>query len=121
MIRQSCCSRCPRIAASSLNTGSARSWRLSSICVIMCCMAPSLPLSVTGGCPFSYFLRYGLSLRRVRTDIDETSIGALSHHLLEQLCARLGKQYAHAGTAQLPELIDALVCRCGAAFPAPAL
>ena len=69
------------------------------------------------GCPFSYFLRYGLSLRRVRTDIDETSIGALSHHLLEQLCARLGKQYAHAGTAQLHELIDALFADVERLFP----
>lgn len=69
------------------------------------------------GCPFSYFLRYGLSLKRSRQQIDETSLGALVHHLLEELCAQMGKQYAQADEQQLIEMISSLFKEAETLFP----
>src|SRR5699024_5413672 len=58
-----------------------------------------------------------MSLKRSRQQIDETSLGALVHHLLEELCAQMGKQYAQADEQQLIEMIGSLFKEAETLFP----
>lgn len=57
-------------------------------------------------CPFSYFLRYGLSLREpMRYGFTDSYIGTFSHYILETLLARYGKEYTKDITKSVEHLL----------------
>lgn len=56
-------------------------------------------------CPFSYFLRYGLHLKKQKNEIDNAQIGSLIHVLLQQLCEQYGKAYVDIQAEELAQRI----------------
>lgn len=57
-------------------------------------------------CPYSYFLRYGLRLKKQKSEVDDAKIGSLIHALLQQLCEEHGKAYVQIATKELIERIQ---------------
>ena len=57
-------------------------------------------------CPFSYFLRYGLHLKKQKNDIDNAKIGSLAHQLLQELCETYGKAYVETSAQDLEKRIS---------------
>ncbi len=57
-------------------------------------------------CPFSYFLRYGLHLKKQKHTIDEAKIGSLIHELLQRACQQYGKAYVEISTQELMRQIQ---------------
>lgn len=69
-------------------------------------------------CPFSYFLRYGLALREpMKHGFPDSYAGTLFHHILEQLCLTLGKDYTQAASDKLEELLHQEMMAMMEVFP----
>lgn len=69
-------------------------------------------------CPYSYFLRYGLSLREPMEHGFSTSyMGTLSHFVLEALVEQYGKTYTKAAIDRIQDIVDEEVAAIQAVFP----
>lgn len=69
-------------------------------------------------CPFSYFLRYGLSLREpMKHGFPDSYAGTLFHHILEQLCKTLGKEYTQAASDKIEALLHSEMEAMKEVFP----
>lgn len=69
-------------------------------------------------CPYSYFLRYGLSLREpMQHGFDNSYMGTLAHFVLETLVDELGKQYTKAAVERIEEIVDHEVEAIAQVFP----
>lgn len=68
-------------------------------------------------CPFSYFLRYGLRLKKRQAPIGQAQIGSLIHELLQQLCETYGKAYVKTSAQELRQRIEALLQPLHVLFP----
>lgn len=57
-------------------------------------------------CPFSYFLRYGLSLREpMKVGFPDSYAGTLSHYLLETFTEEYGKEYTRVAEEKIEEIL----------------
>lgn len=57
-------------------------------------------------CPFSYFLRYGLSLREpMKAGFPDSYAGTLSHYLLETFTGQYGKDYTKVAEEKIEEVL----------------
>ena len=57
-------------------------------------------------CPFSYFLRYGLSLREpMKVGFPDSYAGTLAHYLLETFTGKYGKAYTKVAEEKIEEVL----------------
>ena len=69
-------------------------------------------------CPYSYFLRYGLSLREpMQHGFDNSYMGTMAHYVLETLVDEFGKQYTKAAMDKIEEIVDQEVESIAEVFP----
>ncbi|MEG0527879.1 MAG: PD-(D/E)XK nuclease family protein [Longicatena sp.] len=69
-------------------------------------------------CPFSYFLRYGLSLREpMKPGFPDSYAGTLSHYILETLINTSGKRYTENATEIISKIIASEVGALQTLFP----
>ena len=70
-------------------------------------------------CPFSYFLRYGLSLKEpMKLGFPDSYAGTLSHYVLETLIALYGKAYTTHVEDTMSSLLDDELDKLQTVFPA---
>lgn len=59
------------------------------------------------GCPYAYFLRYGLKIKEpLKLGFPQSYAGTLSHYVLEQLTTTYHKQYSEVNREVMDELIE---------------
>ena len=69
-------------------------------------------------CPFSYFLRYGLSLKEpFQPGFPDAYAGTLFHYILESLTNAYGKEYSEQSSKQLRKIVDKELAHLTQIFP----
>lgn len=70
-------------------------------------------------CPFSYFLRYGLSLQEpMKPGFPDSYAGTLSHFILETLTTTYGKRYAQQSMDTVDAILSKELAHLSQLFPA---
>lgn len=70
------------------------------------------------GCPYAYFLKYGLRISEpIDPNLNDQMIGTLSHYLLEELVKRYRKDYAHATYEEVSSLIHEKLSEVNQIYP----
>ncbi len=70
------------------------------------------------GCPYSYFLTYGLGLREAhKVDIDAVLVGDIHHKVFEELIKAGGKDYPNNADTAINEVLDTYRDRLYYIFP----
>lgn len=70
------------------------------------------------GCPYSYFLKYGLRISEpIDPNLNDQMIGQLSHYLLEELVKRHNKDYASASYEEVFDLIHEKLSEVNQIYP----
>lgn len=70
------------------------------------------------GCPYAYFLRYGLKIKEpVNPQFNNQKIGTLSHYVMETLVKRYGKDYAKTALEEIKEIIEEKLNEVNLVYP----